>query len=58
MAICVLENRRPRTPGEEGLQDHLLMEAIYEAARTGRTVNLPKVDGRDVTRGPEPEEAS
>jgi hypothetical protein len=34
------------------------MEAIYEAARSGRMVDLPKVEGRDVTRGPEPEEAS
>jgi len=58
MATCVLENRRPRTPGEEGLQDHILMEAIYEAARSGRMVDLPKVEGRDATRGPEPEEAS
>ena len=40
MATCILENRTPRTPGEEGLQDQILMEAIYEAARTGQTVAL------------------
>jgi predicted dehydrogenase len=28
MATCVIENREPRTPGEEGWQDHVLMEAI------------------------------
>ncbi|WP_298962608.1 Gfo/Idh/MocA family oxidoreductase [uncultured Methylobacterium sp.] len=72
MATCILENRQPRTPGEEGLQDQILMEAIYEAARSGATVALKpperparrdagkesgKGDGAlDVTRGPEPEE--
>ncbi|MCW8085942.1 Gfo/Idh/MocA family protein [Sabulicella glaciei] len=40
MAECVRENRDPRTPGEEGLRDMLAMEAIYEAARTGRTVRV------------------
>ncbi|KMO14124.1 Gfo/Idh/MocA family protein [Methylobacterium platani] len=40
MATCILEDRTPRTPGEEGLQDQILMEAIYEAARTGRSVAL------------------
>jgi predicted dehydrogenase len=58
MAACILEDRRPRTPGEEGLQDHVLMEAIYEAARLGTPVELaPLGEGLDVTRGPEPEEA-
>ncbi len=37
MATCILEDRRPRTPGEEGMQDHVLMEAIYQAAETGQT---------------------
>jgi predicted dehydrogenase len=58
---CVQENLRPRTPGEEGLQDQVLMEAIYEAARTGAAVKVgPPAgtgSGLDVTRGPEPEEA-
>ncbi|MDN3622773.1 Gfo/Idh/MocA family protein [Methylobacterium isbiliense] len=63
MASCILENRTPRTPGEEGLQDQILMEAIYEAARTGATVALKPPERTvqkgplDVTRGPEPEEA-
>jgi predicted dehydrogenase len=38
MADCVLTGGAPRTPGEEGLRDHLVMEAIYESERTGRPV--------------------
>jgi hypothetical protein len=30
----------PKTPGEEGLQDVRLMQAVYEAARTGKAVKL------------------
>ncbi|WPB58365.1 Gfo/Idh/MocA family oxidoreductase [Xylophilus sp. GOD-11R] len=37
-AECVRLDRTPRTPGEEGLRDQVLMEAIYESARTGRPV--------------------
>ena len=44
-AAAVAAGRQPRTPGEEGLQDHRLMEAIYEAARTGRAVRLPRWPG-------------
>jgi predicted dehydrogenase len=33
-------NTEPLTPGEEGLKDLRIMIAIYEAARTGRTVKL------------------
>lgn len=40
-ALAVRENREPRTSGREGLQDIRLMELIYEAARTGRTVPVP-----------------
>ena len=38
MAECILEDREPRTPGEEGLRDQLLMEAIYRSARSGQPV--------------------
>jgi hypothetical protein len=31
---------RPKTPGQEGLQDVHLMRAIYEAARLGKAVKL------------------
>jgi predicted dehydrogenase len=40
MSECVLENKEPLTPGEEGLRDLRVMMAIYEAARIGRTVKL------------------
>ncbi len=53
-ARCVTAGTQPRTPGEEGVQDHVVMEAIYTAARTGRRVELPRVDRRDAFRGPEP----
>lgn len=52
MAECVLTGRRPRTPGEEGLQDHRIMEAIYRSAAENRPVALPAVEGLDVFRGP------
>lgn len=39
-STCILENLQPQTPGEEGLRDHRIMEAIYKAATTGRTVEL------------------
>jgi predicted dehydrogenase len=58
MAQCVRENRTPRTPGEEGLQDHLIMEAIYESAAQNAPVRLSPSQGLDVTRGPEPEQES
>jgi predicted dehydrogenase len=51
MAECVQSDKTPFTPGEEGLQDHRIMAAIYEAARTGRPVKLPAVTGLDVFRG-------
>lgn len=37
---CIQQNKEPRTPGEEGLRDVRLIERIYEAARTGRTIKL------------------
>ena len=49
-------NQTPYTPGEEGLQDHRIMEAIYESARTGKPVKLPNITTRDTFRGSEPTE--
>jgi predicted dehydrogenase len=40
MSECVLEDKEPLTPGEEGLRDLRLMMAIYEAAKTGKTVKV------------------
>ena len=54
MAQCIRQNVLPRTPGEEGAQDQRIMEAIYEAARSGRTVRLAEVTGSDRFRGAGP----
>ncbi len=56
MAECVMQNKQPHTPGEEGLQDQRLIEAIYESARTGRAVKV--APPAKPTRGPEPSEAA
>jgi len=54
MADCVMANRQPHTPGEEGVQDHRVMEAIYQSAASGQPVAMPRIDGLDRTRGPAP----
>jgi len=40
MSECVMENKTPKTPGEEGLQDLRLITAIYEAAEKGKPVAI------------------
>lgn len=52
MALCVKNDTRPHTPGEEGLQDQRITDAIYESARTGRAVKLTPPPAP--TRGPAP----
>jgi glucose-fructose oxidoreductase len=37
-AKCVIYNRESRVPGEMGLRDMKIIEAIYESARTGKRV--------------------
>jgi predicted dehydrogenase len=39
-AQCILENRQPVTPGEEGLRDMQLIEAIYQSCQEGKPVKL------------------
>ena len=51
-ALCVQKDLQPHTPGEEGLQDQRITDAIYESARTGRVVKLTPPAGP--TRGPDP----
>jgi len=53
-AQCIQQNKAVHTPGEEGLQDQRIIEAIYESARTHRPVKLAPPPGR--TRGPEPQQ--
>jgi predicted dehydrogenase len=43
LSKCIIQNRQPKTPGEEGLQDVRLIQTIYEAARTGRKIQLPSM---------------
>ena len=40
MSSCVMEDKTPLTPGEEGLRDLAIMAGIYEAARTRSTVKI------------------
>lgn len=40
MSDCVMQNKEPLTPGEEGLRDLTIMQAIYESARSNKTVKL------------------
>ena len=56
MALCVKNNVKPHTPGEEGLQDLKIIEAIYKSAATGQVVQLANMSGRNTTRGPEPQD--
>ncbi|MGA0555516.1 Gfo/Idh/MocA family protein [Larkinella sp. VNQ87] len=54
---CIMQNKQPFTPGEEGLQDQHIMEAIYQSAREGKPVKLPEIKKKDAFRGPLPKEA-
>ena len=40
LSECVMNDKEPLTPGEEGWRDLKYMMAIYEAARTGKTVKV------------------
>ncbi|RCJ22780.1 glucose-fructose oxidoreductase [Nostoc minutum NIES-26] len=40
LSESIMQNKQPKTPGEEGLQDVRLMQLIYEAARTGKTIKV------------------
>ena len=42
-AQCVLQNQPTRVPGEMGLRDVQLLEAIYRAAETGQSVSTKDV---------------
>ncbi|NID08542.1 Gfo/Idh/MocA family protein [Fibrivirga algicola] len=52
---CILNNKQPFTPGEEGLQDQKIMEAIYQSASEGKPVRLATVSKKDAFRGPDPD---
>jgi predicted dehydrogenase len=50
-AQAIQENFTPFTPGEEGLQDVRLIEAIYRSAKEGGPVTLEAVNKTDAFRG-------
>jgi predicted dehydrogenase len=52
---CVMNNKKPFTPGEEGLQDHIIMEAIYQSAKEGKPIKINGLAQKNNWRGPEPE---
>jgi predicted dehydrogenase len=39
-AACILNNRPSRVPGEEGLRDLRVVEAVYQSSATGRAITL------------------
>jgi glucose-fructose oxidoreductase len=39
---CICHDRVPEPSGEEGLQDVRIVEALYESARLGRAVKVPR----------------
>lgn len=43
-ARCIREDRAPATPGEEGLRDQLLMDALYRSALEGRPVQISEIE--------------
>ena len=50
-SLCVQKGLSPHTPGEEGLQDQKITDAVYESARTGRAQKVEPPSGP--TRGPD-----
>jgi predicted dehydrogenase len=53
-ARCVATGTRPHTPGEEGMQDMVIVEALYRAARERSVVKLTAPSRKDAFRGPPP----
>ena len=56
MSDCGMNNKQPYTPGEEGLQDQKLMEAIYQSARERKVITLERITKPDAFRGTPPKE--
>ena len=40
LSECILEKKPTRVPGEEGLRDITIIQAIYQSIKTGAAVNL------------------
>ena len=54
MSDCIKNDKQPHTPGEEGLQDQKIMEALYQSAAERKPVVLPTLTTLDTFRGPVP----
>ena len=55
MSDCIRNNKKPYTPGEEGLKDMKIIEALYLSAEQNKPVKLEKLEGKDLFRGSEPQ---
>ena len=55
-ALSLHNNAPPLTPGEEGLQDMRVLEAIYQSAEAGSPVKWAQQAGHDITRGAWPKQ--
>ncbi|MEH2408316.1 hypothetical protein [Nostoc sp.] len=40
LSESIMANKQPKTPGEQSWQDVRLMQLIYQAARTGKTIKV------------------
>lgn len=52
---CILNDTEPYTSGEVGLQDLMIMEAIYESAQTNEPISLSHRLPKSIKRGNKPE---
>lgn len=53
-ARCIIDDLTPYTTGEEGLQDMIVMEAIYKSAEKMTPVKIKKITKKDAFRGTPP----
>lgn len=54
-SMCITDGLKPYTSGEVGLQDQIIMEAIYESAKKNQPVSLKGKLLNDLNRGKAPE---
>ncbi len=40
---CILKDRTPEPSGEEGMQDVRIVQALYQSAKSGKTVSIPSI---------------
>jgi predicted dehydrogenase len=47
-STAIMEDKQPGTPGEEGLKDVQIMDAIYQSAKEGRRIVIGKAGSKNV----------